>query len=341
MIKMVQLQLHHFYLVSTPTHQPFSVHLPFPISIYNYLTKSFVHYYELYRTLAETIKNYCMKSKALFLASAIAVGSLALVSWVGNPDTALPDFTFNDTIPGQSTGRDFDRELKSIADARVHLKKMTEQDMDKMIRDIEKSIQDIDLQKIQADAQKSMANFDHGKIEKDLQNALKDIDKELANQEIDKDLSEKRKAEIRRDLQKAREEIKREMENIKKELSIEKAKMKKDIALELENAQKEMEKAKKEIAEHKVNIKKDIQNALTDLDKAEKEVKGYQEMVYDMESAGLLSTKTTYTIEHDKGKITINGKDLSAEDYNRFKKYFDEDRIVIRKEKDHINIQKK
>ncbi len=282
-----------------------------------------------------------MKSKALFLASAMAIGSLVLVSWAGNPDTALPHFIFNDTIPGQTTGRDFDRELKSIAEARVHMKKMTEQDMDKMIRDIEKSIQDIDMQKIQADAQKSLVNLDHGKIEKELQNALKEIDQELASQEKDEDLSAKRKAEIRRDLQKAREEIKLEMENIKKELSAERIEIKKDIDQELANAKKEIEKARKEIAEQKINIKKDIQNALTDLDKAEKEVKGYQEMVYEMEAAGLLSTKTNYTIEHDKGKISVNGKELSSDDYNRFKKYFDEDKIVIKKEKDHINIQKK
>ena len=282
-----------------------------------------------------------MKSKALFLASALAIGSLTLVSFAGNPDTALPHFIFNDTIPGAGSVRDFDRELKSIADARIQMKKMTEQDMDKMIKDIEKSIQDIDMQKIQADAQKSLANLDHGKIEKELQNALKEIDQEIANQEKDEDLSAKRKAEIRRDLQKAREEIKREMENIKNELSSERSQIKKDIAQELEKAQKDIERAKKEMAEHKVNIKKDIQKAMLDLDDAEKEVKGYQEMVYAMESAGLLSTKTNYTIEHDKGKISVNGKELSSDDYNRFKKYFDEDKIVIKKENDHINIQKK
>ena len=77
-----------------------------------------------------------MKRSSLLIAASFVIGSVALVSWAGNPDTALPHFSFNDTIPQKSGTRDFDHELQQIDKAKESLQKINAEDMQKMMKQL-------------------------------------------------------------------------------------------------------------------------------------------------------------------------------------------------------------
>lgn len=280
-----------------------------------------------------------MKSSSLLIAASLVIGSVALVSWAGNPDTALPHFSFNDTLPQKLGTRDFDHELQQIEKAKESLHKINAEDMQKMMKDVEESIAKIDLQKIELDAQKAMKEIDFTKIEKQLQEAMQNLDEELISQEKNTELSESKKKEIKNDLENARKEIKEEMEKLKKELKEQKIVTQQEMRKGLEDAKKDMEKAKQEMKENRFDMEKEIAKAKVEVDNAMKEVRGYQEMVYAMEEDGLLSTKQDYTIEHKNGEISINGKTLNESSANKYKKYFKNKDMKIEKKDGKINIR--
>lgn len=280
-----------------------------------------------------------MKSSSLLIAASFVIGSVALVSWAGNPDTALPHFSFNDTIPQKSGSRDFDHELRQIEKAKESLQKINAEDMQKMMKDVEESIAKIDLQKIELDAQKAIKDIDFTKIEKQLREAMQSLEEELKSQEKNVDLSESKKKEIKKDLENARKEIREEMEKIRKEIKEQKIITEQEIRQGLEDAKKDMEKAKQEMKENRFDMEKEIAKAKVEVDNARKEVLGYQEMVYAMEEDDLLNTKQDYTIEHKNGNISINGKPLNETSANKYKKYFKNKDMKIDKKDGKINIR--
>ena len=82
-----------------------------------------------------------------------------------------------------------------------------------------------------------------------------------------------------------------------------------------------------------------MESANEGMEKAKVELKGYQEMVYAMEAAGLLDTDGDYTIEYRDESISINGKKQSPAVTEKYKKYFKKDRVKIIKEDGEINIK--
>jgi hypothetical protein len=106
----------------------------------------------------------------------------------------------------------------------------------------------------------------------------------------------------------------------------------------LEKARKEIERAKEGINLEKHDLKKELEKAHVEIGKAKEEVKGYQEMIYDMEKAGLLDTKGDYTIEYKNGDLFINDKKQPEEVTNKYKKYFKKDKVKIKKEDGEFNI---
>ena len=75
-----------------------------------------------------------------------------------------------------------------------------------------------------------------------------------------------------------------------------------------------------------------------EVDKAKEEVKGYQEMIYDMEKEGLLNTKEDYTIEYKDGDLFINGKKQPQEVTDKYKKNFRKKNIAIKKQDGNVKI---
>ena len=108
----------------------------------------------------------------------------------------------------------------------------------------------------------------------------------------------------------------------------------KEFEKEMEKVKKELEKTKEEWKNKKIDFREEMENAGKDIEKAKEELKGYQEMIYAMEADGLLNTKEDYRIEYKEGGLTVNGKKLSPEAAEKYKKYFKEtnkSKITIKK----------
>jgi Asp-tRNA(Asn)/Glu-tRNA(Gln) amidotransferase A subunit family amidase len=118
---------------------------------------------------------------------------------------------------------------------------------------------------------------------------------------------------------------------------------KEEVKKELENAKKELARAKEEMKHQKIDMKKELDHAKVGIDKAKAELKDYQEMIYDMEKDGLLNTKEDYSIEYKDGDLFINDKKQSQAVADKYKKYFKQKKIAIKKvdgemKIDHLNI---
>ena len=283
-----------------------------------------------------------------------AASCIALVAWTGNPQ--LPggeQSRFQDTIPSnkrngdarKSTTRDFDKELQQLEDARKQLEEAKNIDFEKMKKDIEESIKKIDFEKIQLEAQAAMQKIDIEKMQKDIQASLKEIDLQKIEKDIQlamEEVSKIDKEKMRAELEKAKEEIRKiDKEEMRRSLEeIKKIDMT-QIAKELEEAKSEMAKAKIELDGEKLNLKKELEKAHVELDKAKASLKLYQEMVYAMEKDGLLDTSKDYTVTHNKGEITVNGKVLDKALTEKYSKYFNQEKeeTIIKKRDGSLNIE--
>jgi hypothetical protein len=99
-----------------------------------------------------------------------------------------------------------------------------------------------------------------------------------------------------------------------------------------------MAKVKEDLKKQKFDFRKEMDNAKVDIDKAKTEMKGYQEMIYDMEAAGLLNTKEDYTIEYKDGDLFINNKKQPQNVTDKYKKYFKHKTIAIKKQDGQMKI---
>lgn len=261
---------------------------------------------------------------------ALVMAIPAQSSWVPNPDTGLPVPIFSDTVPGKTSApRDFDKELDAIDKGEEQMRKFNEGEFDKMVENIEKSMKDLDIEKM-------MAKMDMEKAMQEAQRSLQAIDLSKMERELDTQrLTEEERKSIKEELQKAREEMKKAMDEMKNMKKPDQEELKK----QMEKVKLDMEKTRKELIDEKGKIRQEIRNAAGQMQEARKEIKGYQEMVYSMEEQGLLSTKDDYTIEYKNNSITINGKALNEEQNARYRKYFDKP-TTITKEGGDINIRK-
>jgi hypothetical protein len=65
----------------------------------------------------------------------------------------------------------------------------------------------------------------------------------------------------------------------------------------------------------------------------------YKDFVDGLEKDGLLNKKEDYTIKHKNGELTVNGKKVSAEIYNKYRSFLDKHKeLTIEKSKDNFNI---
>jgi hypothetical protein len=110
------------------------------------------------------------------------------------------------------------------------------------------------------------------------------------------------------------------------------------VKKELENAKKELARVKSAMKRQKMDIKKELDKAKLEIDKAKVEVRDYQEMIYEMEKEGLLNTKENYTIEYKDGDLFINDKKQSQHITDKYKKYFKQKKIAIKKEDGEMKI---
>ena len=334
-------------------------------------TNMLVYLYE--ETRISTPLSIVMKNNPrkylLAIAGIAALGFISL-AWTGNHQSKILQ-TVNDTVPRQKSTRspskeykrDFDKQLDDLEKAMKDLRnapdfdmKQVQTEIDAAMKQVEKEMANhkIDMEQMQKELQASLSKIDAEKIQAEVNKSLKDLDKldlqkmqkelkeslsNLDDDNIDLKLSLKELDKI--DLEKMRKEIERSMEDLK--VNIDGARISKEIQeslkkIDMEKVKRDMEKVKGEMEKNKDNFKFDRDKIQKDLEKTRIEFKGYQEMVYEMEKDGLLSTKTDYTIIYKDEELTINGKKQATGVTNKYKKYFSKDEVTIRKEKGEMNI---
>jgi hypothetical protein len=277
----------------------------------------------------------------------------ALAAFTGGPrQHAVIAKHSADTIPSQkrnkitreSGDRDFDKELRQLDEAQQQLDKLKDKDWDKIQNDIEESLRKIDVEKIQQQVTDAYAKVDFENINRQIQESLRKIDFEKMKLELDKSLENAGKIdkeEIKKEIQKAERQVKEALdrEEWKEELKNAQKLKKEELEKEMARVKKDMEKVKEDMKKEKFNFKKEMEKAKIDLDKSKEELKGYQEMIYDMEKEGLLSTKDDYSIEYKDGNLYINDKKQSQQVTDKYKKYFKKNKIAIKKQDGDINIR--
>ncbi len=219
--------------------------------------------------------------------------------------------TVLDTVP--KIHNDIDIDLKDLDQTikqslEIAEKSMKEIDWNKISKQVEQSMKQIDMAKLQMEIDKSMKAIDWEKMKTEINRSMKEIDMAKMKLDIDKELKSAMKGintvEMKKSMEQMKkinfDELKKEMENLKKEMALNKDHFK----LEMDNAKLEMDKAKLEMLKAKTGFS---------------EIK---EMTTEMEKDGLLNKKESNTIEYKNKELFINGKKQSPEATEKYRKYF-------------------
>jgi chromosome segregation ATPase len=251
-----------------------------------------------------------------------------------NAQDTLPSKSRSKTIKGDNDVRnekDIDKEMRKLDEALEKLDgKLENIDWEKINKQIESSVKKaqeemernhVDMEKIQQEVERSLKDIDVEKIKKEtalaMQQVKENIDINKINDEVQKSL-ETVKEQMNSDA------FRKSMEEIKK--------------VDIDQIKKELENVKDEMKKNKVNIKEEIDNAKEDIKKAKEELKGYRDMLDDMEKNNLIDTKEDYSVEYKNGELFINGKKQSQEVLNKYKGYFKKDNTEISKKNGRFNI---
>ena len=155
--------------------------------------------------------------------------------------------------------------------------------------DIEKTMREVDFSKMKADIEKAMKSIDLEKMKVDLNETIAKIDWE----KMRKELEEIQKVDFSK------------------------------IELEMKEAQEEMKKIQPMLEKELANVKVEMEKAKVEIEKAKVEMKEYKGFVDGLEKDGLINKKEEYTIKHEDGVLTINGKKASDQVYNKYKTFLE------------------
>jgi chromosome segregation ATPase len=273
----------------------------------------------------------------------------ALVAWTGNPQQPVPDKqSTQDTVPAKRSkatreagDKDLDKELRQLENGREKLKEV---DWEKISKTVNEALENIDEDKIRLQVEQALKQVDMVKIQREVEESMKKIDFDKIQKEVSESLKNSYayidKEALKKQIDEAKKEVEKEMKNKDWEKEIEEVKKinKEEIEKEMEKVQEEMKKVKTDLSRQKLDMRETMEKAQEGLAKAREEIKGYQEMIYGLEKEGLLSTKGDYTIEYNKGDLTINGKKQPQEVADKYKKYFRKDNVTIRKKDGEMHL---
>lgn len=217
--------------------------------------------------------------------------------------------------------RDLDKELEQLERARANLRKQLGSDWKKKQEDLMKSL-DIDMERVAQQTEEALKKVDFDAIQRQVADAMENSARAMeqsarASERIDEEV---------------RERVKEQMEKAKKDFEQSRLKHEKQMKEQMARAQKQIAEAKHRIQIQMPDIEKSLRSAEEGITKAEQELKGYQEMIYAMEADGLLDTKKDYNVQLKEGKLFINGQEQPNSVYDKYKKYFKQDSVHIRKE---------
>ena len=248
------------------------------------------------------------------LLAVLFVGGIAfaLISWgrQQNPGNPGKKQQVQDTIPERK-----DRKVRDLDEAISELERVDiNEHVEKALKEVSAALKQIDAEKMKLDIEKSLKEVDFDKIKMEVDKAMKEVDAAKIEQQVKESIA---KIDF--------EKMKAELEKIKQ---IDLAK----VDAELAKARKEMEKAGPE-------IEKELKKARVEIERAKAEMKEYKTFVDGLSSDGLINKKTGYTISHEDGKLTINGKQASAGTYNKYKTFLEKHKkFRIKKDLDDFDL---
>ncbi len=254
--------------------------------------------------------------------------TILLVSWDQKqaPGDYRQQYHAADTTPKKKTDkkiRDLDEalaELESL-DLKAELEKVHEEvaramkqiDRGKIQLEIEKSLKQVDFEKIREEIESSIAKVDFKKIQAEIESAMKEVNMEKIQQQV-KESMEKVNWE----------QLKKELEEVKN-INV-------DISAEMKKVEEEMKKIGPQ-------IKEEMEKAKVHIEKAKAEMKEYKEFVDGLEKDGLLNKKENYSIRHKDGELTVNGKKVSEQVYNKYRSFLEKHKnFTLNKEADDFNL---
>ena len=250
--------------------------------------------------------------KTILVVLFVGAIAFALISWGRQQKPGSPgkNQQVQDTIPEKK-----DRKIRDLDEAISELERVDiNEHVEKALKEVSAALKQIDAEKMKLDIEKSLKEVDFDKIKMEVDKAMKEVDAAKIEQQVKESIA---KIDF--------EKMKAELEKIKQ---IDLAK----VDAELAKARKEMEKAGPE-------IEKELKKARVEIEKAKAEMKEYKTFVDGLSSDGLINKKTGYTISHEDGKLTINGKQASAGTYNKYKTFLEKHKkFRIKKDLDDFDL---
>ena len=192
-------------------------------------------------------------------------------------------------------------------------------DLDDVMDEINKIDIQVQLEKARIEVQEALKNIDMDKIRLQVDEALKQLDAVKIESQIKESLAKVDFAAVEKELQKAREEMK-------------------ELGPKLE---KEMEKVREEMKKIGPQLEQELAKAKVEIEKAKTEVREYQEFIDGLEKDGLINKKENYTIRHKDGELSVNGKKVSTDVYNKYRAFLEKHKtITIEKSEDKFSVDK-
>ena len=194
-----------------------------------------------------------------------------------------------DTVP-KNNNIDIDIEMKDV-----------DQTIKKSLEQAEKSLKEIDWNKIKTQVDQSMKQIDMAKLQMEIDKSMKAIDWNKMKSDIDRSMKEIDMSKIKMDIEKSVQEMKK---------------------VNFDDLKKEMEKLKIEMESNKDHFKMDMDKFKIDMGKLKIELKEFKEMTTEMEKDGLLNKNESNSIEYKNKELFINGKKQSQQAAEKYRKYF-------------------
>jgi membrane-associated HD superfamily phosphohydrolase len=266
-------------------------------------------------------RNFWMRLPLIVLGAALIITAAA---WQDH--SATNGLKGYDTVPKERNkkARNIDEALEQIEKAKIDVdRSFKEVDWEKIEKEMKESMKqmDVDLSKMKAEMERSFKEVDMTKVKADLDKAMKELDLAKVQINLDKELKNVDKVKIQAEIDKAMKEI--DVQKIMAETQASIAKVDWDnIKKEIEKVKSvDVEKIRDEIAKVKPDLERSMKDAHESIEKAKVQLRDFKGFIDGLEKDGLISKKGTFTIEHEDGVLTINGRKQSDEVYNRYRSF--------------------
>ncbi|MEO8403658.1 MAG: hypothetical protein ABI480_03660 [Chitinophagaceae bacterium] len=313
------------------------------------------------------MKPRSFKPSYLLVGLLVTASTLALISWnrheaPGQHQTYSP----NDTTPKKNVREKKVRDLDEAIDNLDNLDlKAT---IDQAMKSVNEAMKSIDMQKIQAEVKNAMKDIDMDKIREQINTAMKEVDVEKIQREVKESLSNINWDDLKKEMAEAKDmdlsktnidmkKIQETIDNAMKSVDMQKIqeqinasmsnidwdKIKKDVDeaknIDLSKMEIDLKKMNLEMEKLGPKIEEEMKKAKVQIEKAKVDLKDYKELVDGLDKDGLLNKKEPYTLVHKDGQLLINGKQVSAQTYDKYRSVLKKhETFTIKKDKDDFNI---